>query len=172
MPSITHATGKVRQEAILVLVLPAMCFFKVESCFSENECFDPEFGLTGGEDTAFFMRLSKRGCKLVWCAEAEVTEFVPESRCEVMYRLRRALRNGQIFVRYSVGNSDRPALTAAYWMFVGLAQIAVFVIPCSILAFSGQPFAVRAKMIFLGAIGKISWMKIFAYQFYRSQFNK
>jgi len=145
---------------------------KVESCFSENECFDPEFGLTGGEDTAFFMRLSKRGCKLVWCAEAEVTEFVPESRCDVMYMLRRALRNGQIFVRYSVGNSDRPALTAAYWMFVGLAQIAVFVIPCSILAFSSLPLAVRAKVKFVGAIGKISWMKIFRYQFYRSRLNK
>ena len=145
---------------------------KVESCFSENECFDPEFGLIGGGDTDFFMRLSKRGCKLVWCAEAEVTEFVPESRSEVMYMLRRALRSGQCFVRCSVENSDRPALTAAYWMFVGLAQIAVFVIPCSILAFSSLPLAVRAKVKFVGAIGKISWMEIFEYQFYRPRLNK
>ena len=85
----------------------------MESCFSENECFDPEFGLTGGEDTVFFMRLVKRGCKLVCCAEAEVTEFVPESRCEVMYMLRRALGSHQAFVKCSVRNSDRPALTAA-----------------------------------------------------------
>ena len=140
---------------------------KAASCFSENECFDPEFGLTGGEDSDFFMRLSKRGCKLVWCAEAEVTEFLPDGRCKVEYLLRRSFRTGQTFVRCSVGNSDRPALTAAYWMFVGLTQISSFVVPSLILAFSDSPLAVRAKVKLAGAIGKISWMKIFQYQFYR-----
>ena len=113
------------------------------------------------------MRMSKMGRKLVWCAEAHVTEFIPENRREVGYILRRALRQNQIFVRCLVRNSDHPFVTAAYWMSVGLAQIAVWMIPCVTMALSDAPLPVRAKANVAVGIGKVFWMRVFTRQFYR-----
>lgn len=142
-----------------VLVLAA-------TCFSADRNFDPEFGLTGGEDTDFFMRLHRMGRKFVWCAEAGITEFIPESRTSVSYILRRRLRSGQTYTWCCVRNTNRPVLTAAKLMFVGFGQIIIWFFPSMILAPFHTPFAVWAKGRMILGLGKIFWGRYFRFDFY------
>jgi succinoglycan biosynthesis protein ExoM len=64
-------------------------------------CFDPQFGLSGGEDLDFFVRLQRAGKHFAWCDEARAHGDVPESRADLAWLLRRS---------YSVGNSDMRVL--------------------------------------------------------------
>jgi glycosyltransferase involved in cell wall biosynthesis len=59
--------------------------------------FDPAFGLSGGEDKEFFVRLARAGKRFAWADEARAHGDVPEARAGLSWLLRRA---------YSVGNSD------------------------------------------------------------------
>jgi succinoglycan biosynthesis protein ExoM len=56
--------------------------------------FDERFGLTGGEDTHFFMRARLAGATMVWCDDAVVEEAVPASRVALGWLLRREYRRG------------------------------------------------------------------------------
>lgn len=56
--------------------------------------FDPRFGRSGGEDSAFFEQALKRGFRFVWCDEAPVFEWVPRERQTVGYHVRRAIIRG------------------------------------------------------------------------------
>jgi glycosyltransferase involved in cell wall biosynthesis len=138
------------------------------TCLADNNRFHPELGRSGGSDTDFFMRLAKRmGRKIVWCNEAEVEEFVPESRVAVRYLLRRRLRNNQALVWCSVRNSDHPIRTAAYLMFVvGCTQIAIWIIPSVVSAPFQTAYSVRAWANLMRGLGKLFWGRIFRFNFY------
>jgi len=56
--------------------------------------FDPAFGISGGEDSHFFMRAVRAGLQIVWADDAEVEEVVPLSRANAAWILRRAYRVG------------------------------------------------------------------------------
>jgi len=56
--------------------------------------FDPAFGRTGGEDSDFFLRQSRKGRVFVWCDEAVVYEAVPEDRWKPSFHLKRLFRSG------------------------------------------------------------------------------
>ena len=58
--------------------------------------FDPELGLSGGEDSEFFGRLSKAGYRMVWCDDACVREWTPPSRTRVAWVMKRAFRVGSV----------------------------------------------------------------------------
>lgn len=58
--------------------------------------FDPELGLSGGEDSAFFARLVEAGYRTVWCDEAWVHEWTPRSRTTLSWVLKRAFRIGSV----------------------------------------------------------------------------
>ncbi len=62
--------------------------------------FDPNYGLTGGEDGDLLGRLAQRGARLVWCDEAIVYEPVEPARLSLRWLLLRALRGGQDFARH------------------------------------------------------------------------
>jgi hypothetical protein len=59
-------------------------------------CFNPAFGLTGGEDQDLFRKLIGSGRILVWCDEAEVYETVPQERWRASFHLRRHSRMGTL----------------------------------------------------------------------------
>lgn len=61
--------------------------------------FDPEFGLTGGEDKEFFTRVGTRGLSFGWAPAAIVKEHVPASRSRSRWVLRRAFRIGNNDIR-------------------------------------------------------------------------
>lgn len=138
------------------------------TCVTNNNRFHPELGRSGGSDTDFFMRLTKRmGCKIVWCNEAKVEEFIPENRLTVRYLMRRKLRNNQALVWCSVRNSDHPIRTAAYLMFVvGCTQIAIWIIPSLVSAPFQTAYSVRARGKLMHGLGKLFWGKMFRFNFY------
>ncbi len=56
--------------------------------------FDPEFGLTGGEDSDFTRRLTALGERIAWCQEALVEEVVPDARLTRRWAVFRTFRVG------------------------------------------------------------------------------
>ncbi len=62
--------------------------------------FDPNYGLTGGEDGDLLGRLVQQGARIVWCDEAIVHEPVETARLSLRWLLLRALRGGQDFARH------------------------------------------------------------------------
>lgn len=64
--------------------------------------FDPDFGLTGGEDTLFTRTLVQRGGRLVWCREAVVVDQISANRISTGWMLRRAFSYGNTDTRVAV----------------------------------------------------------------------
>jgi succinoglycan biosynthesis protein ExoM len=56
--------------------------------------FDPRFGRSGGEDSAFFNSLRQRGARMTWCREAVVFGPVPPARARLRWVLKRRFRYG------------------------------------------------------------------------------
>lgn len=73
-------------------------------CFEglSKPCFDLQFGLTGGEDKEFFIRLSKLGLRFTRTADAVAHEFVPASRVRLDWSLKRAYRTGNTDMRIAL----------------------------------------------------------------------
>ncbi|MDH3009317.1 glycosyltransferase family 2 protein [Gordonia alkanivorans] len=61
--------------------------------------FDSSFTETGGSDSDLFWRMRRVGAKIVWCDEAEVTEYVPIDRCRIGWIVKRATRVGAVHCR-------------------------------------------------------------------------
>lgn len=66
--------------------------------------FDPAFALSGGEDKDFFTRLVRRGARFAWADEAVVHAYVPVSRSNPRWALKRNFRIGnsdmRVFLKY------------------------------------------------------------------------
>lgn len=75
------------------------CIIRRELIQSEKTPFDPDYGLTGGEDVHLFERLFHRGAKFVSCPKAITFEYIPLERASYRYLFDRALRGGQSFAR-------------------------------------------------------------------------
>ena len=61
---------------------------------SLGELFDPQFGLTGGEDHQLGLRMERAGLKVVSAPKAEVREMVPTERLDPQWVRTRLLRKG------------------------------------------------------------------------------
>lgn len=61
--------------------------------------FNISFGLTGGEDREFFLRLRKLGFRFAWAPTAETFEAVATSRTRSSFILRRSFSNGNADIR-------------------------------------------------------------------------
>ena len=61
--------------------------------------FDPQFGLTGGEDKDFFMHMARSGARFAWAAEAVAFTSIPPSRMSLSWALKRAFRAGNCDLR-------------------------------------------------------------------------
>jgi succinoglycan biosynthesis protein ExoM len=66
----------------------------IDAFGDEESPFAEWMGLSGGDDTHFFMRLLLRGGRISWCDEAAVEETVPASRVSARWLLRRRYRHG------------------------------------------------------------------------------
>jgi glycosyltransferase involved in cell wall biosynthesis len=64
--------------------------------------FDPQFGLTGGEDKDFFVRLRAAGARFTRAEDAVVVEHVPASRVRLGWSLLRAYRTGNCDMRIAL----------------------------------------------------------------------
>lgn len=153
---------------VLHFGLSGNTLMRAATCLADNNRFHPELGRSGGSDTDFFMRLIRTmGCKIVWCNEAGVEEFIPKSRINRRYVMRRKVRSNQAFVWCSVKYSRHPLRTAAYLMFVvGASQIAIWLIPSLVLAPFRTSTSVRAQANLMRGVGKLFWSKRFRFNFY------
>ena len=61
--------------------------------------FNPDYGLTGGEDTHLFYRLKKDGAKFISCREAIVTEIIPKDRIRVKWLIKKSYQTGNTSTR-------------------------------------------------------------------------
>jgi succinoglycan biosynthesis protein ExoM len=89
--------------------------------------FDPELGLSGGEDSEFFRRLHKANYRMVWCDEACVYETTPPSRTTKGWVLKRVFRVGSVeaynkrrFRRY--GQASIELLKSCIFVMQGLVM--------------------------------------------------
>jgi succinoglycan biosynthesis protein ExoM len=83
--------------------------------------FDPNFGLTGGEDSVFFRRLFFAGVRMAWCEDALLYEEVNDERATIAWMRRRWYRQGNVGVRCeraAPGPGDMPALLKTAFLLV------------------------------------------------------
>jgi succinoglycan biosynthesis protein ExoM len=99
-----YATGEVIPIAATNNALVAAHLFR-----GTPEPFDPAFGLSGMDDSHFFMRVKHAGAKLVWADEAVVEEIIPASRARARWIIKRAFRigNGYVFCVRSLSPPHR-----------------------------------------------------------------
>lgn len=87
--------------------------------------FDPALGLSGGEDTHFTSSLTAAGGRIVWCAEAVVSDVVPADRLTRSYLLARTAGLASSTVRAALllapGRGRRTVLRARV-LCAGLAR--------------------------------------------------
>lgn len=65
---------------------------QVELLKKLDKLFDERFALTGGEDTNFFMRIHHAGYSMVWSDDAIVHEWIPRTRTNLVWLLKRGYR--------------------------------------------------------------------------------
>jgi len=133
--------------------------------------FDPDYGLTGGEDGDLLGRLVQQGARIVWCDEAVVHEPVEASRLSLRWLLLRALRGGQDFARHKL-TGRFGALTTAGRTLLLLRALAQSALAAGLALLSWPLGRHRAAYWLLKAsanIGKISIFLGWHYQEYGSK---
>jgi glycosyltransferase involved in cell wall biosynthesis len=128
-----------------------------DRCLAAAVPFDPRFGLSGGEDTIFLARLRERGRRIVWCAEAAVTEVIPQNKLTSGYLLRRAFRTGQTtaFLPSALANPRWSAVLR--WMLIGAMQVCIYGAWSIVLRPFGRDAWLTAMAKAASGLGKIMW---------------
>jgi succinoglycan biosynthesis protein ExoM len=155
-----YATGEVIPIAATNNVLVAAHLLR-----DTPEPFDPGFGLSGMDDSHFFMRVKQAGAKLVWADEAVVEEFIPVSRARARWIIKRAFRigNGYVFCVRALFPRYRwvvPRVVAA----VGRIGYGLLTLPLAVLA--GRAPAVRALRTIANGMGSLAALLGKRYQEY------
>lgn len=73
----------------------------------DDEPFRPELGISGGEDTDFFLRASERGYHFGHLVSVSVTERVTADRARLPYQLARQFRSGQLDAALDAAAAER-----------------------------------------------------------------
>jgi succinoglycan biosynthesis protein ExoM len=79
---------------------------------AERLWFDPQFGLTGGEDKDFFAHMASLGARFAWAQDAVAYTAIPPSRMSLSWALARAFRAGNCDLRIT-RKYDRSLATLA-----------------------------------------------------------
>jgi glycosyltransferase involved in cell wall biosynthesis len=139
----------------------------VRDVFAQHEpAFSESFGLSGGEDTHFFLRARLAGHRIVWADDAPVQETVPVSRVEVRWLVRREYRRGNTLslclreLRDSPMRRVRRVGQAAYRIGQGAVLLATAVV-------RGKPAAVAGVQRIAFGAGLLTGLAGVRYEEYR-----
>jgi succinoglycan biosynthesis protein ExoM len=127
--------------------------FRRSALDGPGACFDPAYGLTGGEDTDWSYRLHLAGKRLVWCAEAQATEHVPDARLRLAWARRRAFRGGQTYYRVFVRRYTR--LRTALWFAVKCTQLLAALLAAPLLLCVHRRSYIALTLRGAGAAGQV-----------------
>jgi succinoglycan biosynthesis protein ExoM len=128
--------------------------------------FDPQYGLTGGEDGDLLAKLSQNGARIVWCDEALVHEPVESSRLSLRWLLLRSLRGGQDFARHRLTGRFGPITSVGRFELFGRALFQSAL--AAALALVSWPIGRhRAAFWLLKASANLGKMSIFVGMHYR-----
>lgn len=64
--------------------------------------FDEQYGLTGGEDSHLFQKIKDAGKSLIYTDDASIFEYVPLSRGNLSYLLKRNFRSGNGYINRTI----------------------------------------------------------------------
>lgn len=130
-----------------------------------GEIFDPQYGLTGGEDYDFFRRLDARGGVIRWADDAIVSESVPLDRQRVRWVVERSLRGATGYWRMQ--NQTAPLalalLRAAAGLMAGSTFAVLAVLAWPVSAASGVRCFARAAKGF-GRVLALTGVRIETYR--------
>lgn len=114
---------------------------------------NPEDGLAGGEDTAFFHKLTSSGKVITWCNEAIVQESVSKERSTARYMIFRFMKHGQMYKRVVLNKQSGIKLTLSLIRATFIAIIGIM-IACFTLPFSDRLCSLWMKRGFTN-LGKV-----------------
>ena len=146
--SIRRPTGPVPmlQGAGNLLIAPS-CLERIDPPW-----FDPQFGLSGGEDREFFVRLAKAGMHFAWADQAIAYSEVPPERMTLAWVLARAYGIGNSDMRVALKHGDGIGTVAREWAKIAAA---ILVSPILSLAFLATPERrFEGPRLFFRALGK------------------
>jgi len=128
--------------------------------------FDPRMNATGGEDDLFFAELGRQNARFGWSAKAHAVETVNGCRTSWRYLLARSFAFGQGATQSAAHAGPGHWAGVAFWMGVGLGQLALFgalaLITWLVRHASASKWLDRAVQ---GA-GKLFWIEAFVPRFY------
>ena len=161
-PLIVGGTGRLRAFSIST----ASSLWRRQSCFTDPAPFDPAFGASGGEDLDLFLRLERRGCRFVWCAEAAVWETIPAGRTALRYQAMRAYSGAQVYTAAFVRHAAAPRRSAANIMargavqaLAGIGAVALAGLLRPLTGEGGRQRLVRHLLGTASAAGKLFWWR-------------
>lgn len=138
--------------------------FDLSRCTAPDEpLMDPRFGHAGGEDSEMFVRLHRRGRRIVWAARARVTETVPAHRTAPAYRLLRTRREAQHYAAIYLEHSTCGRWTRLELLFKGWLQLTVGVLLCLVTLEYGSRRRLLGRRIAAQGWGKITWRRPVGY---------
>ncbi len=148
----------------------ASSIWRVATCFTDPEPFDPSFGGVGGEDFDLFLRLERRGRRIVWCAEAGVSETVLDERTTFANQLMRTYSGAQAYAAVTIKNADHPIVVGADVMARGAMQAlasGLKMAPLAVMRQLGRKDAglrlCQEVLAATSAVGKVMWWRKLRY---------
>lgn len=141
------------------------------SCIrSKDAPFDPDFGLSGGEDGRLLSSLAAQGARFVWCDEAVVTEPVEPKRLRLSWILMRALRGGQDYGLHFLSGAYGPVGSRQRgWFAIKAVAVLLMCAPLALLSgLLGRHRAVHWLKKAYAQMGKILAFSSYRYQEYKA----
>jgi succinoglycan biosynthesis protein ExoM len=126
-----------------------------------DEHFSTRLGMTGADDTHFFMRVYRAGYRMVWADEARVHEWIPASRANAKWLLRRAYGLGtritlvELDIDSSLSTRARRIAKASGRILQGISLIPLSpILGGRRTLYSALQYVSRGVGIFAGLTGK------------------
>ena len=138
------------------------CLIKADILKSISGPFDPQYGLTGGEDTHLFETLFKKNLKFVSCYEGIVYDYVHPNRANFKWLFQRSLRTGNSFTRRRLEFSDKVFKEKSKYFLKAVSYSIISSVFITIYIFS-KKFRVYWTLKLAGNIGHL--MAIFNYKY-------